>query len=270
VPPAYRPLLAALMLTLGGYPAQAGVAGCWIDQGVVVVPAVVAGVAGDYILDTGAKATQLHETRAQAEGLGAGPLTAEVRIAGLRLPDRPVTVVDLDARAFHFPTPIAGVIGADILSGRVLDVSFAPCRVGLWPKGREPGAARGAALPLTLSDGRPLVAAGMADGLRAELGLFVPATGLDAALRIAADRTVAIHGGKPADLLPYGPARARLRALSFGGELWEQLPAGLTARADLPVDALGEIGPAVLAGWRLRFDLTAGQLWLSPRQATAK
>lgn len=265
MPPAARALLAALTLTLGAWPVQAGVTRCWIDQGVVVVPAVVAGVAGDYVLDTGAKATQLHETRAQAEGLGAGPLTAEVRLAGLRLSDHPVTVVDLDARTRAFPTPIAGVIGADILAGRVLEVSFAPCRVGLWPRGHEPRPAHGRPLPLALVDGRPLVTAGVADGLRAELGAFVPATGLDAALRIDAAQGVALHGGKPERFLPYGPARARLRALSFGGELWEDLPAGLTPRADLPAGALGEIGPEVLARWRLRFDLDAGRLWLAAR-----
>jgi hypothetical protein len=73
------------------------------------------------------------------------------------------------------------------------------------------------------------------------------------------------HGGKPDAVLPYGPARAKLRALSFAGELWENLPAGLTPTANLPTGALGEIGPAVLAGWRLRFDFAEGRLWLAPR-----
>jgi hypothetical protein len=266
VPPAARALFAALTLTLGAWPARAGVTRCWVDQGVVVVPAVVAGVAGDYILDTGAKATQLHETRAQAEALGPGPLSAEVRLAGLGLRDRSVIVADLDARTYAFPTPIAGVIGADLLAGHVLDVSFAPCRVGLWLKGREPRQAHGRALPLVLVDGRPLVRAGVADGLRAELGWFVPATGLDAAVRIDAAQGMALGAGKPERLRPYGPVRARLRALSFAGELWENLPAGLTPSSDLPTGALGEIGPAVLAEWRLRFDLAAGQLWLAPRR----
>jgi hypothetical protein len=266
VPPAARALLAALTLTLGAWPARAGVTRCWVDQGVVVIPAVVAGVAGDYILDTGTKVTQLHETRAQAEGLGAGPLITEVRIAGVRLAGRTVIVTDLDARTFHFPTPVAGVIGADVLADRVLDVSFAPCRVGLWTKGREPRWVGGHVLPLTMVDGRPLVAAGVADGLRAELGLFVPATGLDAAVRIDTARGMALHGGKPETLLSYGEGRARLRALSFAGELWENLPAGLAPPSDLPTGASGEIGPAVLAEWRLRFDLAAGQLWLAPRR----
>lgn len=264
MPPVARALLAALTVTLGAWPARAETTRCWVDQGVVVVPAVVAGAAGDYILDTGTPTTQLHETRAQSEGFAAISLTAEVRLAGLRLPARPIAVVDLDARTHDFPTPIAGIIGADLLAGLVLDVSFAPCRIGLWPKGHAPRLAHARSLPLTIAGGRPVVAAGVADGTRAELGLFVPSTGLDAAVRLNADRGVVRHGGKAETLLPYGPARARLRALSFAGELWENLPAGLVAPTDLPPGALGEIGPPVLAGWRLRFDLDAGRLWLAP------
>jgi hypothetical protein len=267
VPPAVRALLAAFTLTLGAWPAGAGTTRCWIDQGVLVVPAMVAGAAGDYILDTGTTDTQLHETRAQSEGFAASLLTGEVRIAGVTLPARPITVVDLDARTYAFPTPIAGVIGADSLAGLVLDVSFAPCRIGLWSKGHEPRFRRARALPLTLSQGRPVVTAGVADGARSERGLFVPATGLDAAVRLDPGHGMVLHGGKPKDLLPYGSARARLRALSFADELWENLPAGLDAPGALPADAVGTFGPAVLAGWRLRFDFAAGRLWLAPRKA---
>ena len=48
--------------------ARAGETACWFENGVVVVPAEVAGVAGDFILDTGAAHTVLAET--QAEGAG--------------------------------------------------------------------------------------------------------------------------------------------------------------------------------------------------------
>lgn len=267
MPPAARALLSALTLTLGAWPAWAGTTPCWIDQGVVVVPAMVAGAAGDYILDTGAAATQLHETRAQSEGFAATALTGDVRLAGLTLPGRSIAVVDLDARTYAFPTPIAGVVGADSLAGLVLDLSFAPCRVGLWPKGREPKFGHARALPLTMVQGRPLAMAGVADGRRAQLGLFVPATGLDAPVRL--DIGQAKAAGRPETILPYGRARPRLRALSFAGELWEDLPAGLAPTAALPPGALGEIGPAVLADWRLRFDFAAGRLWLAPRGAPA-
>jgi hypothetical protein len=120
-----RQLLAAAVL-IGAGPACAGESPCWFEEGAVVVPAVVAGAAGDYILDTGTARTQLHETRAQAEGFAASELTGDVRLAGLTLKRRPVQVQDLDARTYAFPTPIAGVIGADVLSGFVVDVSYQP------------------------------------------------------------------------------------------------------------------------------------------------
>jgi len=53
---------------------------------------------------------------------------------------RPVEVADLDLRTGAAPTPIVGVIGADVLRPYVLDVSFAP-----WgprdPEPRQPCAA---------------------------------------------------------------------------------------------------------------------------------
>lgn len=124
-----KPLLLALACALPASAAQAGEAACWFENGVVVVPASVMGVAGDYILDTATPRTQLAETQAQGAGFAETALTGEVRLAGLRLTGRPVAVADLDMRTGALPTPIAGVIGVDLLKAYVLDVSFAPCRV---------------------------------------------------------------------------------------------------------------------------------------------
>lgn len=250
-------LLAALSLA----PAPARAAACWFEHGVVVVPAEVAGVAGDYILDTGAPATLLHETRAQMEGHAGPALRGEVRVAGLRLADRPIAVADLDARTYAFPTPIAGVIGADVLAGQVVDVDFAPCRVEIWKPRRAPRFEARQVLAMRLSGGVPVVAGAVADGPRTAVGGFVAATGLDAPVRL--DEALAgVPGAKAEDLAPYGARRARLRALSLAGELFENLPAGLTP----PVDgAIGAVGAPVLARWRLRFDFSRGRLSLGDR-----
>ncbi|MCW5758656.1 MAG: hypothetical protein KIS90_02660, partial [Phenylobacterium sp.] len=48
--------------------AGAGEVACRFEAGVITVPAVVGGVAADYILDTGSPITQLHETKARMEG----------------------------------------------------------------------------------------------------------------------------------------------------------------------------------------------------------
>ncbi|MBP7815400.1 MAG: hypothetical protein KA085_04700 [Phenylobacterium sp.] len=248
-------VLALAALWLAPAPAQA--AACWLEQGVVVVPASVAGVAGDYILDTGSPATQLHETRAQMAGLPSA-FAGDVRVDGLRLTDRPVVVVDLDARTYAFPTPIAGVIGADVLSAYVVDVAFAPCRVDIWPVGRAPRFHADARLAMRLTGGRPIVTAAVADGPRTALGGFVIATGLDSATQLD-EALASVPGAAPLDVAPYGPRRAGLRALSFAGELFEALSAGLQP----PVGgAIGAIGAPVLSRWSLRFDFPRRRLLL--------
>lgn len=245
--------LAALWLV----PASAQAAACRLDHGVVVVPASVAGVAGDYILDTGSPTTQLHETRAQMAGLPPA-FAGGVRIDRLRLADRPVVVVDLDARTYAFPTPIAGVIGADILSAYVVDVSFAPCRVSIWPVGKAPRFHADTFLTMRLIDGRPVVTAAVADGPRTAVGGFVVATGLDSATRLD-EALASVPGAGALDVAPYGPRRAALRALSLAGELFEALTAGLQP----PVEgAIGAVGPPVLSRWSLRFDFPRGRLLL--------
>lgn len=248
-------VLAFAALWLAPAPAQAQA--CWFEHGVVVVPASVAGVAGDYILDTGGATTQLHETRAQMGGLPPA-FRGEVRIDGLRLADRPVMVVDLDARTYAFPTPIAGVIGADLLSAYVVDVSFAPCRVEIWPAGKAPRFRAETRLAMRLVGGLPVVDAAVADGPRTAVGGFVVATGLDSAVRLD-EGLASVPGAKAEDMAPYGPRRAELRALSFAGELFETLKAGLQPHAD---GAVGAIGPPVLSRWSLRFDFPRGRLLL--------
>jgi hypothetical protein len=248
-------------------PARAGETRCWLDQGVLVVPAVVAGAAGDYILDTATAHTALHETRAQSEGFAAANLTGDVRLAGLRLADRPVVVTDLDARTWAFPTPIAGVIGADILSRYVLDVRFAPCRVRLSKPGHARPILGGRAIAFALPGDIPTVTAAVSDGGRARSGPFVIATGADTGLRLAAGQASVPGAAKPAELLPYGIWRARLRAASLADLLWENLTVGLVADADLPAGAAGTIGPRRLAAWRIRIDYPRREVILAPVSA---
>ncbi len=263
MPPTAALPLAALFLAAAPA-ARAGEAACWFENGAVVVSAEVGGVAGDYILDTGTAHTILAETQAQGAGYADRALTVDIRLAGRRFTARPVVVMDLDPRSFRFPTPIAGVIGADLLAGYVLDVSFAPCRVGLYRPDHAPRFRAAATLPLATAGEVPTVTASVADGPRARTGAFVIATGADTAVRID-DQGAQVPGAKrPGDLLTYGAARARLRALSLAGGLWEELPAGLVSHDDLPQSALGVIGTPVLSTWRLRFDFPRRRLDLAP------
>jgi hypothetical protein len=260
------PLL-LLAATAAGPPAQAGPSACWYEAGVLVAPAEVMGVAGDYVLDTGAPHTLLADSQAQGAGFSETALVGEVRVAGLDLPARPVAVAKLDARLRWLPTPVAGVIGADVLGGYVVDVSFEPCRVALWRAGEAPPFGRARSLPLAWRDGRPVTAAAAADGARALAGDFVLATGSDTPVRLRDDLADAPGAARREDLYPYGGLRPRLRALSFAGDLYEQAPSGLAPKAEL--DAAGEIGAPVLAAYRLRFDFPGGKLQLAKEKGPA-
>jgi hypothetical protein len=257
-------LLAGGLLAAGLPPlaAQAGESRCWFEGGVLVAPAEVMGLAGDYVLDTGAPHTLMAETQAQGAGFGETELRGDVRLAEVTLHDRPVQVAKLDARLRALPTPVAGVIGADILAGQVLDVRFAPCRVALHAAGKAPPFAHTLTLPLRWREGRPVTAAAVADGRHAWTGDFVLATGSDTPVRLRDDLADAPGAARRADLYPYGGARPRLRALSFAGDLFEEPPSGLAARSEF--DAAGEIGAPVLARYRLRFDFARGELQLAP------
>jgi hypothetical protein len=240
--------------------AHAGESACWFEAGVLVVPAEVAGVAGDYLLDTGSPRTLLDETPAQSAGITPTELAGRVRLAGLVVEQQPIAVAKLDARVWRLPTPVAGVIGADLLRGLVLDVRFEPCRVGLWRPAEAPPFPAGLVLPLGWAEGRPTAPARVAEGSRTLSGDFVLATGSDVAVRLRDDLADAPGAARREDLYPDGALRPRLRALSFAGDLFENPSSGLVAKADTA--AAGVIGAPVLSGYRLRFDLPAARLQL--------
>jgi hypothetical protein len=265
-PDVTRSLPFAALLVLAATPAAAGESACWFENNVVVVPAEVMGVAGDYILDTATPHTLLADSQAQAAGYADTALTGSVRLSGVTLKDRPVAVEALDLRTGALPTPIAGVIGADVLRGFVLDVSFAPCRVAIRPAGRAGRFAAWASLPLGWTAGRPTVRVAVADGPRALAGGFAIATGGDTRVRLSDALAAAPGAARPKELYPGGVLFPRLRALSLAGVLFENLPAGLM-RAEDPALA-GEIGAQLLTRWRLRFDFPHSRLLLVAANGT--
>jgi hypothetical protein len=257
-------LVAGVSLAAG--PALAGTTACWFENNVVVVGAEVMGVPGDYILDTATSHTILADSQAQTAGYVETALTGPVRLAGVTIPNRPVQVLAIDLRTGALPTPIAGVIGADVLRGFVLDVSFKPCRVTLAPKARTRFPAK-VTLPMDWVADRPVVRAAVSDGPNAFSGAFAVGVGADTFVRlsdgVARAQTASSAGAaKPKELYSFGVLRPRLRALSFAGELRENLLSGLIPAED-PALA-GQIGAPLLSHWRLRFDFPAGKLLLAP------
>lgn len=251
----FGPIL-AILAAAAPMAARAGEAACRFEKGVIVVPAEVAGIGGEYILDTGAAQTALHETKAEAEGISETALSGDVRLAGIKVVGQALTVEDLDVRTWNLPTAVAGVIGADVLKAFVLDVDFAPCRIRLFLPGRAPPFG-GTALPMSLENGRPAVEAAASDGVREVRGPFVVATGANVPVRLADDLADAPGASRPSELYPDGVWLAKLASLTFAGLEQRNLGAGLMKPEG---DVAGMLGGAALSRFRLRFDFPAGRL----------
>jgi hypothetical protein len=249
-------------MALIALPGRAGEAACWFENGVVVVTAQVMGVTGDFILDTATPHTQLAETQAQAAGFEETTLTGDVRLAGLRIANRPVEVADLDLRTGALRTPIAGVIGADVLRPYVLDVSFSPCRVALNVAGHAPRFQAAQSLPMRWIAERPVVAAKASDGVRSLTANFTPGIGADRAVRLSDVAASAPGAKKLLELYPYGVLAPRLDSLTFAGDVFLDLPSGLMHAEDPKL--AGQIGAPFLSRYRLRFNFPAGRLELAP------
>ena len=247
-----RPAAAAIVLVLMAGAARAGETACWFENGAVVVPAAFGDIAGDYILDTSAPASLLHVTTAQTFGIETPTARARLKLAGERMAGFEMKVADLDARSRPFVTGIAGVIGADALAPFVTEIATSPCRVRLFRRSRgTPGPIR---LPLRVVGGVPAVRAAISDGVTSRSGWFAIDTGAGPSLIAGARLTrTPAEGTDPP---------VRLRALSLGGWLFEQTPAGLMA--DPPPGLSGSIGMAAWARFRLRLDERHGWLELSP------
>lgn len=254
-----RPRLAflALMPPLLLAPlAHAGETDCWFENGAVVAPAVIGVMAGDYVIDLSAPRTLLHDTKAQMEGILEPEITTSVQVAGLRASAVAVKVANLDARGAGFVTPIAGVIGMDVLAGHSVEIDFSRCRLRIdrpWRPKRQ------VVFPVSMIDGLPTIAAGVSDGPRAFYGVFAIDTASKAMTRLSTRDASATGKLNPA---ARHKAPARLRALSIGGVLAENVPA--TLAEDLPEGISGTLGTGLWARHRLRLDAEARTLSVAP------
>ncbi len=171
-------------------------------------------------------------------------------------------VADIDLRTGALATPIAGVIGADVLRPYVLDVSFAPCRVALYPAGRAPRFRAVRSLRMSWVAGRPVVQATASDGARSLTAGFAPGVGADRAVRLSDVAADAPGAKKLIEVYPYGVLQPRLQSLAFAGDVARDLPSGLVHAEDPKL--AGQIGAPFLSRYRLRFDFPAGRLRLAP------
>lgn len=249
------PLAACIPLAWAGA-ARAGETDCWFENGAVVAPAVIGDMAGDYVIDLSAPRTLLHETRAQMAGLTEPEFTARVAVAGTAAPDVSVKIVNLDARGAGFATPIVGVIGMDVLAGHSVEIDFARCRLRIDRPWR---AKRQVVFPVSMIEGLPTLTAGVSDGPTAFYGAFAIDTASKAMTRLST-RDAGATGKLDPNARQKAPAR--LRALSIGGVLAENVPASLAE--GLPEGVSGTLGTGLWARHRLRLDAEGRTLSVAP------
>jgi hypothetical protein len=249
--------VAAVIASAGG--AHAGETRCWVDRGVLVVPAAFGDLAGDFILDLASPKSVLHVDVALGEGIETPQTRGPLRLAGETAPAT-LQVASLDARSLGLPSTIVGLIGADALARYVVDIRFSPCRVRLW-RGHAPPFHAVATLPVTMADGVPAIPATVSDGRTALAGRFAIDTGTAAVRlsgKVAALARATAKGVDPGSRLdPPG----RLDALGLAGEVQRRLPAALAG--DLPPTLSGAIGTAAWSRYEIRIDLRRRRLELA-------
>lgn len=248
--------------------AHAGETRCWVDRGVLVVPAAFGDISGDFILDPSSPKSVLHVDVALGDGILTPQATAPLRLAGETAPAT-LDVASLDARSLGLPSTIEGLIGADALVRYVVDIRFNPCRVRLW-RGRAPAFHAVATLPLEMADGVPAIPATISDGRTALAGRFAVDTGTAAvrlSSKVAALARAPAKGVDPASRLD---PPARLDALGLAGEADRRLPAAL--EDDLPPGLTGGVGTSAWSRYEVRIDMRRGRLQLAapPRAVSAR
>jgi hypothetical protein len=247
-------ILLGLSAWAAGSGSWAGETACWFDHGAIVVPAAFGDIAGDFLLDLATPTSQLNDTNAQMFGIVTPTARADLRLAGERLPGFEMTATDLGARERPFAAGLVGVIGADALSGFITEIQTEPCRLRL---SRRAGRRWPIRLPLKVIGGAFAVPAAVSDGATSRAGWFAVATSQPGVT--LADARLTRDPPKDAD--PDWPP-ARLRALSLGDLLFEQVPAGI---ADPPAPGLaGSLGEDIWWRFRMRLDTIHGRLELKP------
>jgi hypothetical protein len=244
----------SIFLGMAAFGDRASGTACWFDHGAIVVPAAFGDIAGDFLIDPAAPKSQLNATNAQMFGILTPTAQATLKLAGLRLRDFEMTSTDLGARERPFAAGLVGVIGADALSGFVTEIQTAPCRITLSRRAGRPWPIR---LPLKAIGGAFAVPAALSDGVTTRAGWFAVTTA-QPGVTIAEAK---LSREPPKDADPAWPP-AQLRALSVGGVLFENIPAGVLGQA--PPGLSGALGEDVWWTFRMRLDPKRGWLELSP------
>ncbi len=242
--------------------AWAGETQCWYDNGAVVVAASFGDIAGDFIIDASAPKSLLLEDRANADGVETPTAVRDLVLAGEHVAGFEMPLTNLNERAVGFPTTINGVLGWDLLKRFKVQIQVSPCRLTLSRGAggrRQPGAVR---LALRQIDGAAAVSAVASDGTRSRGGFFSVDTASMGSRFSPADTSFSPPLAHRIDPTWRFKLPARIRAITLGGLLFENTPAGVTPAP--PATLSGAIGLAVWSRYRMTLDGRRGWLDLAP------
>lgn len=225
----------------------------------------------DFLLDSGAASTVLDAAAARRLDLKPGRPQAvqgvqsratasridgfQAKIAGIALP-KSVLTVDLRAISGARHLPIAGLLGADFLRNRIVQIDFAACRIRLLDETHP--SPQAAILPLKIRNAALCVPVRIAGNPPQWVRLD---TGCDSALEWAAGLAGAPRTRDKSIALASAPPRGMQTDVQLGNHSVSRVRVGLHDRQIFSGEA-GLLGNALLRQFRVTIDTTNRRLIL--------
>jgi hypothetical protein len=229
----------------------------------------------NFLFDTGAEVSVINADTAARLGLGGGrqiqvegvqttttghwPVTLAAKAGNAELPSKYLSL-DLGRLAHSCCQPLDGLLGADFIQGKVVEIDF---RSHLLRFEDKPS-------PLKTDIELPLKFSGscfcMPISINGHCKQWVRLdTGCATALQwVTSDSHVAIHSEKPAIGLAGLSIPQSLTTILLGGKQFEQIPTGIHSRAIFAGEA-GLLGNDLLSRFKtVTIDTKSGRLTLSP------
>lgn len=230
-----------------------------------------------FLFDSGAKVSVLNEQTVRRLGVKLGkrvnvhgvgvettgywPQRLEAQIGRVPLP-REYLVVDLGKLSRACLRPVDGLVGADFVRGRIVQIDYPAQKIRLLGQASCP--ARAEVLPLRSARGVFQVPVSVNGSARHWVRLD---TGCASALQWTASGLAGRHAAAGISIglaeltIPTVPTTVQL-----GGRTFTNVPTGLHAKSIFPGEA-GLLGNSLLAGFRVTLDAIGGRLVIEDMSA---
>ena len=250
-----------------------------------------------FILDTGASASVINDSRARELGFQSqGQVSATTQggsteasfvkgvlldLSGVEFPDMTLTAIRLGGLEAGLGRNVDGILGYEIFNRFVVEIDYASKTVKFYEPQSYRYSGRGEVLPITIEDNTPFARAKVAAGGNQSFeGMFLINTGLTGTLAL---NSPFVARNKLLDLVPntkaitFGSILAgvssgrigRVKSLQFGRFVISSPVANFSQDAagdDSDVEFDGMIGGEVLRRFKLTVDYSRKQIILEPNK----